>query len=708
MSTRRNLSESDLKSMLDRELEDSIGYVGSEITKDRAKALDYYYGRKVGILSAQEGRSSVVSRDVLETIEWATAQLMQMFEGEQVVQFDPEGPEDVANAEQETDYINFVLQKDNNGFQILHDWIKDGLLSRVGIVHVGWDDESKSRVETYSGLLEEQLLQLLSGDDTDLVERTEREEIVTLPDGQQQPVKVFDVRVRVEQKRGRVVIGGIPPEEFRISRGVRSIEEVLKKEGALVAHVFEADKDKLKALKFSASQIETIMGSDDERQNTEEARSRDNPTDTGNETRDKADHRTTWVSRCFMKVDWDSDGKAELREIIYAGKEIASNEPAEEIPYADWCPVPMPHRFSGQSYADLVLDLQDIRTSLTRGSLDNLYLANNPMKEVVDGQVNLKDLLNTRIGGVVRVKSPGMVREIVSPSQLAPSLQMMEYADTQRENRTGLTRYNQGLDAETLNKTAKGMNQILSQSQIRLRLVARLFAERGAKRLFRLMHGIVRRHQDFVRVVKLRNTFVPVDPREWRERENLTPSVGLGTGSRQEQIDSVMQILQTQMGMLTAGMPFVTPQNVYHTLGRWTELQGYKDVPNWWTDPAQAAQQPPKPDPEMAKVQGQMQIEQAKIQAKTQGDMQKLQASHQLKLQEIAARERVEGVQLQADREDANRDYALQVQKLQVSQQQFREKQAQDAILKREQMRVDVMASTTNAGIEDTAVRSLQ
>lgn len=703
MSTRRNLSESDLKSMLDRELEDSIGYVGSEITKDRAKALDYYYGRKVGVLKAQDGRSSVVSRDVLETVEWATAQLMQMFEGEQVVQFDPEDQEDIANAEQETDYINFVLQKDNNGFQLIHDWIKDGLLSRVGIVHVGWDGDPKIRIESYTGLLEEQLLQLLSGDDTELVEKSV---VPVTVDGQ--TVETFDVRVRFEQKRGRVVVGGIPPEEFRISRGVRSIEEVLKKEGALVAHVFEADRDKLKALKFSPSQIESIMGSDDERQNVDESLARDNPADTSTDTRDKADHRTTWVSRCFMKVDWDSDGKAELREIIYAGKEIASNEPAEEIPYADWCPVPMPHRFSGQSYADLVLDLQDIRTSLTRGSLDNLYLANNPMKEVVDSQVNLKDLLNTRIGGVVRVKSAGNIREIVTTPQLGPSLQMMEYADTQRENRTGLTRYNQGLDAETLNKTAKGMNQILSQSQIRLRLVARLFAERGMKRLFRLMHGIVRRHQDFVRVVKLRNTFVPVDPREWRERENLTPTVGLGTGSRQEQIDSVMQMLNMQLGMLSGGLPFVTPQNVFHALGKLTELQGYKDVPNWWTDPAQAAQQPPKPDPEMAKVQGQMQIEQAKIQAKTQGDMQKLQMQHQLKLQEIAARERTEGIELQADREDANRDYALQVQKLQVQQQQFREKQAQDAILKREQMRVDVMASTTDRGIEDVAVRSLQ
>lgn len=714
------MTKDEVVSLLTKELEDSVSYYGSELTADRAKALDYYYGRKKGVLSGEIGRSSVVSRDVLETVEWATAQLMQMFEGEDIVQFDPVGPEDIENAKQETDYVSFILSKDNDGFQFIHDWVKDGLLSRVGIVHVGWDDEPSSAIETYTGLVPAQLELLLSDDGTELVEKTERTVKATGPDGQVVEQPVCDVRVRVESKEGRIRVCGIPPEEFRISRGVRSIDEVLKKTGTLVAHVFSADNDKLSELGFSASQIESIRSADDDKQNNSESLARDNPVSTGDDNRADKEQEITWVSRIFCKIDYDGDGKAELREIVMAGKEIASNEPCEEVPYSDWCPVPMPHRWSGQSYADLVMDLMEVRTTLKRGMLDQLYLSANPMKEVVESQLaagGMQDLLTARIGGVVRVKVAGTVREMQMQPNIGPAMQMTEYTDTERENRTGLTRYNQGLDAESLNKTAAGMAQILSQSQIRLKLVARLFAERGMKRLVRLVHSMTRRHQDFPRLIKLRNEFVTVDPREWRDRQNLTASVGLGAGNKGEQMQGITQLLQIQMPMLAQGLPFVNPQNVFSSLSKLTELLGYKDVQNYFTDPSKMPQKSPEQiqqeKTQAMQQQAQMEAyiegekEKAKAAGRAEGERMKIEADMQKQMAEIAARERMEGRKLDQERMQAQADYQLALRKMEQDAAQFTQKQSQDAYFKEQQLRVDVIGKTYDAQIEQTAVKSL-
>ncbi len=256
-----------------------------------------------------------------------------------------------------------------------------------------------------------------------------------------------------------------------------------------------------------------------------------------------------------------------------------------------------------------------------------------------------------------------------------------------------------------MNKTARGMNQVISQSQIRLELVARLFAERGMKRLFRLMHGIIRRHQDIPAVVRLRNKFIPIDPREWRERQDMTVSVGLGSGTRQEQIGGIQQILATQMQMMQGGAPFVKPNNVYNTLTKWTELLGYKDVQNYWTDPQEAPpQQEGAPDPAIA---AQMRVETAKIQAQQQSEMAKLQQQHELKTQEIAAKERSDGVKLQFERQKAERDFQIEVRKLQIDQEQFTAKQYQDAALKREELKVELMGKTVDAEIERSVVGAL-
>lgn len=718
--TVKPVSVDQLKAMLDAEINDGLGYLGSELSGDRAKALDYYYGRKKGVFKAEKGRSSVVTRDVQETVEWATAQIVRMFTGEEYCVFEPQNADDVPQAKQETDYVNYVIQRQNDGFNLFHDWIKDGLLSRTGVAHVQWDDTPKTCLELYEGLTQPQLEMLLSEPGNTLVEMDQRSvqvEQMTEQGPQLVELPVFDCRIRHDRQQGKVKVQIIPPEEFLIDRRARCIEDA-----QFVAHRYLVTVSELRQMGVPESIIDEIAGYSDEQQYDMERYARDVTEDAYDYEADGIDEtsRRTWVYDCYVRVDFDGDGYDELRRIMYCGHEILENEPVEEIPYATFCPVPMPHRFHGQSYADLVMDLQEIRTALMRGSLDNLYLTNMPMKEVVDGQVNLKDLLSPRPGGVVRSKQQGMVRELTTTPMMQPSMQMMEFVDGMRESRTGLTRYNQGLDADSLNKTAAGMNMILNQSQLRVELIARIFAEGGVKRLFRLVHGLLRRHQNIPQTVKLTGGWVDVNPTDWRERTDMSVSVGLGNGTRDQQLAGLQQLMAMQMQAMQIG---ITDANqLYNSHSKLAKLLGYKDADNYFHPP------PPPPDPQQQAQAQQQQIqmqaqatamiEQAKEQAKSQAriaesqakyqlDLQKAAQQHQMKMAEIAAQEAHDGQELSLEREKAQQDYSIKVAELRQDHEHFIAKQAQDLTVAREKMSVDAIKYSKDAQVEREAVDNL-
>lgn len=718
-----------LGAIVEAHLDDGVGYQGSQLSRDRAKALDYYYGRKVGVFTAEEGRSSAVTRDVQETVEWAVAQLIRMFAGEESVVFEPENGDDVERARQETDYVNYVFNRDNEGFQILHDWIKDGLLSRLGVAHAQWDDTPESSFELYEGLTETQVeLIAMEGE---IVEMDTRQEFIQreMPDPQTgqmvtvpEPIQTYDIRVKYRRPRGRVKISVIPPEHFIVTKGATSLVE-----SPFVAHQYPVSRNDLRDMGLDEDTIEEIIRYDTEREFTDEATARDAPsgdyTNAMGTDNVEDELATGWAYDCYLRVDADGDGEDELRRVTYAGGKVIETDYAEDIPYADWCPVPMPHRVHGQGYSDLVMDLQEVRTALLRGGLDNLYLTNLPMKEVAEGKVNMKDLLSPRAGGVVRSKVIGSVREIQTTPMLGPAMQMMEFLDGMRESRTGLTRYNQGLDAESLNKTAAGMNMILNQSQLRLELVARLFAERGLKRLMRLIHGIVRRHQDIPRMVRLGGQWVEVNPSEWRERTNLTVTVGLGNGNREQQIAGMQQMMAMQSQDMAMQMPIVNMQHIYNTRRRMARLLGFKDVENYYSPPPtpeqQKAMQMQQQQAQQMAMQQQAQMqahmmqlqEQAKAQAriaeaqaKHAMEQQRLFQEHRMKLAEIEARERQDGARLEQDRIEAQQDYDIKVAQLEQAHNHFVAELAQQATLARERMAADAIKFSKDRDIEQDAM----
>lgn len=664
MARRKRVSEEGLKAIIADGIRTSAGYQGGELQRRREKALEYYLGYPNG--KEVEGRSSVLSTDVMDTVESMLPGLLKPFTAAgEVVRFDPVGPEDEAQADQATEYVNHVFLKKNNGFQLLHEGFKDALLSGIGVFYYYWDEREDVTRETYEGLPTEELVLLLADDNIEPVEHTERD------DG------LHDVTIARTSQVGSVKIDTIAPEDFLIERKARFLEEA-----NFVAHRVKTTASDLLAMGFSKAKVDSIQSHDEEDLSTERLlREGLDDSDFGNNStgEDAFDdsRRQIWLYNCFVKTDRNGDGIAEIVNVLAAGSgsyEILDEQEVDDFPYACLIPIPMPHRFFGMSLADQLFEVQDIKTALWRSLLDNVYLSNNARHEVVEGQVNMNDMINSRPGGVVRVKAPGMINQLQSMPVAGQALSALEYADTVKENRTGVTKYNQGLDANSLNQTATGVNLIMGMAQQRIEMIARLFAEGGIRDLFVGILKLVVQHQTRPEMVRLYNEWVPMDPRNWKTEYDITVNVGLGSGSQEQQVMVMNKILEIQreiasnMGMGQGSL--VTRKNIYNSLKKMAEAAGLKDPASYFTPPApDGSDEPqPQPDPNVVFMQTQLEIEREKLSVK----MQEMQTKHAHDMHELNAR-------MDLEREKMEMQMALEREKLAVSMEETAAKIAADA-----------------------------
>lgn len=610
-------TEFELRNIIGQEINNAMGYMGGNLSSQRKKSLEYYMGEPLG--TEIDGRSQVVSTDVADTVETILPNLLKIFTAsDQTVKCEPVKAEDVALAEQATNYINYIFNKDNNGFSILYNWFKDALIEKNGIVKVYWDESEKVEQETYENLNDQEYKILLDNDDVEVVQeesfvdekaKQQLEEIKALAEAQGQVMediptpKLHNCIIKRTSSSGKVKIENIPPEEFLIQRSAKSIEDA-----DFVAHRVLKTRSELIQMGFDREIIEDLPTQNNITFNDERlARFSDIDESPLNDAPDESTQDIE-IYECYVKCDMDGDGIAELRKVIVAGSEastILENMPCDFIPFCSLTPVPMPHRFYGRSVSELVEDVQLVKSTVMRQLLDNMYLTNNNRVAIMDGMVNLDDLLTSRPGGVVRTKQPPS--QVMLPMQNQTISQqafpLLEYLDTVRETRTGVTRYSQGLDADALNKTATGVNTLMSQSQMRMELIARVFAETGIKDLFRRIFELTVKYQNKERVVELNNKFVSVSPTEWKDRYNISITVGLGAGSKDQQIVMLNNILQKQLQAFqlqgNKEYPMVTLKNIYNSLAKIIEEAGLKNVENYFVNPDEGKElvQPSPPPP---------------------------------------------------------------------------------------------------------------
>ena len=669
MAKGKPLDDYVISGILGDHIKNSYGYYESELTDARRKANEYYFGEGFG--NEVEGRSQVVSTDVADTIESILPPLLRIFTAsDNIVRVEPVSAEDTEIAEQATDYLNHIFNKDNDGFVTLYTMFKDALLMKNGVCKVYWDDSKKVERETYEKLSEDEFTMLLDEDGVEVLEHTEykdeifikekkkqEEKINKLPDSielltmQEEINKIeipmmHDVVISRTETFGKVKIEPIPPEEFLIERQAKSL-----KDAKFICHKVPTTRSELIEMGFDYDKVYSLPIENKERYNSERSVRYRNIDDDYDRTVGDASTEEVIVYESYIKMDMEGKGVAELRKITSAGEgghTILDNVPVDSHPFCSITPIIVPHRFHGRSVSELVEDIQLIKSTVMRQVLDNMYLTNNNRVAVMDGQVNLDDLLTNRPGGIVRTK--GAPSQVMMPLQnqtlTNQAFPLLTYLDTIKEERSGITKYNQGMDTDTLNKTASGINTILSQSQMRLELIARVFAETGVKDIFKKMFELVVKYQDKERIIKVNSNFVPMNPMEWRDRCNVTIHVGLGTGSRDQQLQILNAILGRQLEAIklqgSAQGPVVTLKNIYNTLSRIIENAGLKDVGSYFTNPEIGMQQmkpQPKPPSEFEKVsQIQTQQKAAEAQMNYENRMREMELKYQKMILEFEAK----------------------------------------------------------------------
>ena len=631
-------TEQELMSRIHQEITDSLGYDG-EISVQREEAIKYYYALPFG--NEVDGRSQYVDSTVQDTIEWIKPSLMRVFaSGDEMVKFTPHGPEDVQAAEQATDYVNYVFTKDNPGWEILYSWFHDALLQKNGIVKVWWDEYPETQREEYRGLTDMEFEVLTANKDVKVIEHEEYYDEVTY----------HDVVIHREDYNGKIKIENVPPDEFLISREAKDIQSA-----RFVCHRVRKTVSELREMYGDDWDVgELGAGYNAEVYNAERlARYEfDDSNEWGaglNESGEEA-LREYWLHESFIKTDYDEDGIAELRKVCSVGNHIFSNEEVDKTPFVSITPLKIPHKFFGMSVADLVMDLQLIKSTLMRNLMDNAYNQNFGRYAVLEGQANLDDLLTQRPGGVVRVKSPNAVMPLATPPLQPESFQMLGYLDDVRESRTGVNKNTQGLNADALTShtTATAVNAVMSNAQSRVELIARQFAETGVKELMRCIYELLLKNQDKERVVMLRNQWVPVRPDMWNDKMDCTVSVALGNGSKDQQMAHLSQMIQFAAQAMQGGLPIVTPQNMYNLGAALVKAMGYQNVDDYLTPPPPP--QPNQPTPEQQNAMMEQQIKMKELEIK-QGDLQVKMMKVQQDAQEAAVDAQLKAEELALERE---------------------------------------------------------
>jgi hypothetical protein len=669
------LTEEQLKALLDNYIEDSYNSY-HEVDGDVQKALDYYLGRPYG--NEVSGKSAVTTREVAEAVDGALPQLLKIFtQSVDVVEFTPQNDGDATVAENVTAYVNHIFEKDNNGAIIMHNWFWDALVNKVGIVKAYWNTEKDTTEEEYFNLSQNELAMLMQEPSVEIVEQ---EEVIGEPmqvgadpmTGEpltQLAPSTYNVRLKKTSDASKVKIENVSTDEFMIDRHADCIEDarfVAQRKMLTRAELVAMGYDKDIVAELSTDDYIGIGASGYEYDGFEY--------NSINQDVNNTDESQDLIAyyECYLDVGQE-DGTAKKHRICYASKQILSDEEIDYVPFYSICPFPIPHQFYGQSLADRTMDLQFIKSTITRQMLDNLYLTNNSRVGAVEGQVNLDDLLNSTAGGIIRMKNPNAIVPMQVQSSAGQSFPMLEYLDQVQAKRTGVSDMNQGLDANVLqNVSATAVATMTAQSQGKLELIARIFADTGVKNLMKGLLHLVCKYQDEPRALAINGKPMNIDPREWDNQYNVNINVGLGNGTGDEKVAMLQMVLAKQEQILQQyglANPLVTLKQYRETLAKFINASGYKDDSQFLNEIddqkmqelMQADAQQDKTPPEVKASQAIAQAEIQKAQMKQQTDAK----AQELKQQELIMKAQMEQQELALQAKEQELDASKELLKIQ-------------------------------------------
>lgn len=649
----RPMSDEEFRYIVYQAIEDSQTYIDSYIAPEREAAMSFYLGNALG--NEEEGRSQVIMTEVRDTVLAMLPSLLRIFTGgDKILEFVPKNAEDVEAAEQATDLVNYIFMQENSGFRVLHDAMKDALILKTGILTWYKLDDESVEYYTYSGLSLVEANLITQDKDVQVDAYTEETDLLT---GEQ----VISMTIRRTRRTPRYIVECVPPEQFLIDNEAMSIQDAIYVGRRRLVTISD-----LVAMGYKREDIEMNAGTGGFEMNNEVIVR--NPADqsffgvtqTADETTDKV-----FYVESYIRVDKDGDGIAELHRVctVGNGSYILHDEVVQAAPFSILAPDPTPHTIFGMSIADQTMDLQLIKSSIMRNTLDSLAQSIHPRTVVVEGQVNMDDVLNNETGAIIRARNPGAVVPFATPFVGQPALGVMAYLDEVKTQRTGISRTSQGLDADVLQSTTRAAVQAqLSASQDRIEMIARLFAD-GLKECFQGLLQLVVQHQDKAKIVRLRNKFVPIDPRGWDASMDMVVNIALGRGSDEMRLMGLQQVAGMQQAAIEKygpNNPLVDLTQFRNTLAQMTTLQGFQDASQFWKEinpqEVQAFMQQMsaganKPDP--AQLLAQVEAEKIKADiiisaAKQELDRQKAVADADLQRDKLIADSVLKAAEIQA------------------------------------------------------------
>jgi len=653
-----------LYNAIERAAETAYGGEDSDLSNERAAAIDAYLGRNT--LPAPDGRSQVVDRTVYETIQWMLPSLARIFaNGDDVVELPPLGPDDEAGAKQEAQYLNYLVLQKNNWFETFTTAAKDALLTKAGYLYCYKEKRRQIELEKYERQTEVGVSMIMQ-------DKPEVVGIKEYPDpdyeapppqpmmqmGPQGPVPVidpqtgqpamqppppppmlYDLEIRRVKEDVGYCIEVLPPERVRVSEKHKQVQ-------LLGCPYFEYfDWVTISDLRKDGYKIEDDVESvADDRYPAPEDTARDqfNEHQEDENALDPAMRRVL-TRYCWLQHDTDEDGIAELNYAVVVGKKVVFREEQNEIPIGVLCPDPLPHRHIGMCPADNTIDIQQIKTVTLRNGLDNLQISNNPQKFGDPSKVNLDDMLVSRPGGITRTRNGAIFGQDFGvypiPFVFPQVVEALGYFEQMTEGRTGVNRYFQGTDQNALNKTSGGIQQLSTMAAQRVEQVARHFAN-GIERLFAVLHALVLKGGHHTESIKLQGNWVEIDPSTWRRRTDFRISVGYAAGNKDAQINRLMLLRANQLQEIQLGLPTTQARNVYETNIELAKAADFSSPQRFVTDPAKVPPPgPPQPDPTIMAA-----------------EQMKTQSAEKIKAAELHSQEKIKEGELQVEKYKTDKD----------------------------------------------------
>jgi len=636
MEELKQMSEDDIQGIVSDAVSNAIDFVESEITEGRIRAQRYFDG-EVDI-GEEEGRSKIVATKVRDTVRAIKPSLMRVFlSSDNPVEYVPTSQKDVAAADQATKYAHYRFNE-LNGYTLLNDAIHDALVKKTGVIKTYWEDYSEATIHTYSNLTEEEMTMLVNEEDVTVIEQTSEMEMEMDAYGMQVDTPKYELKISRTTDTGKLCIESVPPEEFFVDRNAKSVDDAY-----VVAHKTEMRVGDLVAMGYDFDVVSELSGnSTDDTFSDAEDFERSGYAHDDEDLSDDPSMKLVEVTEAYMKMDVYGTGQATMHRFVLGGgnQEILDFEPWGDVPFAIFEIDPEPHTFFGRSIADLIMNDQDSSTAMLRGMMDNVALTNNPSIDVVEGQVNMDDIMNNEIGSIRRVKVQGAIQVNAIPFVAGQTLGAMQYLDEEIQVKTGVTKASMGLDPSALQNTTATAAQLTAQQGAgQIEVIARNLAEGGMKRLFKLILKLLVENSPEETLMRLNGRYIPIDPRSWNSSMDVTVNVGLGTGQEEQKQAALSQALQMQMNIWQSYGPsngLVTMTGIRNTLSDMLVLSGVRNVDRYFSPMSpeqeqmiiqqqqQQAQQSQQLTPEQEIAKGQVEAEQIRANAKIETDKLKL------------------------------------------------------------------------------------